>query len=203
MHELDLEKFHDFVAGLWGAKKYKDDEDKNKQDKLILEALKPYEYNEIMLVLMDYYKFQSDKTKPTLSKLVKELEKAKTPENSQNEHKGCFYGDTEQTPWVVWLHQYRADRTYLQHHKNRAIDDLFKDMYHELPFNLRKEAQNFGGKLEMAYNNGWLDKIDEYLAKYPKMPSTGGKSFNVNRAIQETAQSMRKPIIGIDHDLEF
>ena len=57
MHEWDLENFHNFVAGLWGAKKYKDDEDKNKQDKLILEALKPYEYNEIVTVLMDYYKF--------------------------------------------------------------------------------------------------------------------------------------------------
>lgn len=203
MQEHDLTKFHDAISGLWGAKKYKDDEDKNKQDKLILEAFKSYDIDDIIRALMEYWKYKSDKTKPNLFKIVAILETNKDVEKIKNQHKGGFYGDTEQTPWVVWLHQYRADRTYLQHHKNRAIDDLFKDMYHQLPFNLRKEAQTFGGKLEMAYNNGWLDKIDEYLAKYPKMPSTGGKSFNVNRAIQETAQSMRKPIIGINDDLEF
>ena len=203
MHEWDLENFHNFVAGLWGAKKYKDDEDKNKQDKLILEALKPYEYNEIVTVLMDYYKFQSDKTKPTLSKLIKMLEKSKNQENSENEHKGGFYGDTEQSQQSKWLEAYRRDRTYLQHHKNRALDDLLRDMYLSLPYEGRKQAQNFTGKMTLAFNNGWLDKIDEYLTKYPKMPTTGGSSFNVNRAVNETAQAMRKPIIGINDDLEF
>lgn len=203
MHELDLEKFHDFVAGLWGAKKYKDDEDKNKQDKLILEALKPYEYNEIVTVLMDYWKFHSDKTKPTLSKIISGLEKNKDADKENSAYNGGYAGERDTSPQARWYQAYRSDKSRLQHHKNSALDDLFRDMYHALPHELRRQAQTFSGKLEMAYNNGWLDKIDEYLAKYPKMPSTGGKSFNVNRAIQETAQSMRKPIYGINHDLEF
>ena len=166
MQELDLEIFYKTINELWGAKKYKDEEDRNKQEHLIVEALKNYHIDDIQLALRQYWKYKSDKTKPTLQKIIAMLEANKAEYVNKKD-----FNVVEKSELTIWYENFMKRTDYLKRSLQLAIDDMIDDCKKSLPFEAKQGLFTFTDELKLADANGFTSRIDDYLKKYNKIES--------------------------------
>lgn len=157
------------------------------------DAFKDYDLPDVFKAIDEYWRFQSNKTKPTVAKILAMLNTAKDIEKLKEDTDEKFRYFNIESELSVRDRELNRNQDYYYPDYKRAVEWILSDGLIELmgateykKLSKKDKAEERGDKYAIAMKNELFDKFDDILRKVnpPRFNASGVKNIDFSNIVK-------------------